>query len=58
MESDRGRAASVKRIVCICIFAALALAGTAFLLIGIFAGQVSSVLIKAAHICLECIGIG
>ena len=48
----------MKRTVRICIFTVLALAGTAFLLIGIFSGQVSSVLIKATKICLECIGIG
>ncbi|MBQ6235776.1 MAG: hypothetical protein IJK54_07640 [Clostridia bacterium] len=48
----------MKRAVHICIFTVLALAGTAFLLYGIFLGQVSSVLIKATHICLECIGIG
>ena len=48
----------MKRSVRICIFTVLVLAGTAFLLVGIFSGQVSSVLIKATHICLECIGIG
>ena len=58
MESDRGGTFTVKRSVRICIFTVLALAGTAFLLIGIFSGQVSSVLIKATKICLECIGIG
>ena len=34
------------------------LAGFAFLLIGIFRGEVGVVLQKAIHICLECIGIG
>lgn len=48
----------MKRSVRICIFTVLALAGTAFLLYGVYAGQVSSVLVKASHICLECIGIG
>ncbi len=48
----------MKRAVRIFIFTVLALAGTAFLLIGIFSGQVSSVLLKATKICLECIGIG
>lgn len=48
----------MKRSVRICIFTVLALLGTAFLLIGIFSDEVSSVLIKATHICLECIGIG
>lgn len=48
----------MKRTVRICMFAVLALAGTVFLLYGIFSGQVSSVLLKATRICLECIGIG
>lgn len=48
----------MKRPVRICIFTVLALAGMAFLLYGIFSKQVSAVLIKATHICLECIGIG
>lgn len=58
MENDRGGASAVKRAVRICIIAALACLGTAFLLYGIFSGGISSVFIKAAHICLECIGIG
>jgi hypothetical protein len=48
----------MKRTVRICIFSVLFALGTAFLLYGIFSNQVSSVLIKATHICLECIGIG
>ena len=32
--------------------------GFAFLLIGIFRGEVGVVLQKAIRICLECIGIG
>ena len=40
------------------IFTALAIAGAAFLLIGIFSGQALAVLHKAVRICLECIGIG
>lgn len=48
----------MKRSVRICTFAVLALAGTVFLLYGIFAGQALTVLGKAAKICLECIGIG
>ncbi len=58
MESDHRGSAPVKRTVRICIFTVLALAGTAFLLYGIYLNQVSSVLNKATHICLECIGIG
>lgn len=34
------------------------LGGFAFLLIGIYRGEVSVVLQKAIRICLECIGIG
>jgi uncharacterized protein with PQ loop repeat len=48
----------VKRSVRICILSVLAIAGTAFLLYGIYVNQVSSVFVKASHICLECIGIG
>ena len=48
----------MKRSVRICIFTVLALAGTAFLLYGIFSGQALTVLRKATLICLECIGIG
>ena len=48
----------MKRSVRICILSVLAFAGTAFLLYGVFSGQFASVLTKAAHICLECIGIG
>lgn len=48
----------MKRSVRICIFTVLALAGTAFLLYGIFSNQIETVLTKATHICLECIGIG
>ena len=48
----------MKRSVRICIFSVLAVLGTAFLLYGIFSGQVAGVIAKATHICLECIGIG
>ena len=48
----------MKRRGRIVLFTVLALLGTAFLLIGVFSDEVSSVLIKATHICLECIGIG
>ena len=37
---------------------ALALAGAAFILIGIYRGEVAVVLTKAVNICMECIGIG
>lgn len=40
------------------ILTVLILLGTAFLLYGIFSGQVAGVIAKATHICLECIGIG
>jgi len=33
-------------------------AGAAFLLTGIWRGETAVVLSRAAHICLECIGIG
>ncbi len=46
------------RRVRIGILAALAIAGTVFLLYGVFSGQGASVLMKATRICLECIGIG
>ena len=42
----------------IALFSVLALAGTVFLLYGIFSGQAAAVLVKAANICRECIGIG
>lgn len=48
----------MKRSVRIGTFTVLALAGTVFLLYGIFSGQVASILNKAIHICMECIGIG
>lgn len=48
----------MKRRVRIGIFAVLALAGTVFLLYGLYAGQAQTVLNKAVRICLECIGIG
>ena len=48
----------MKRSVRITIVTVLGLLGTAFLLYGVFSGQAASVFIKAAHICLECIGIG
>ncbi|MBQ1820017.1 MAG: hypothetical protein II117_00290 [Clostridia bacterium] len=48
----------MKRGVRIGIFTVLAIAGTAFLLFGIFSGQAESVLKKAIRICMECIGIG
>lgn len=40
------------------ILTVLAVCGMAFLLYGIFSGQVAGVIAKATHICLECIGIG
>ena len=46
------------RRVRIGICTVLILLGTAFLLYGVFTGQFASVLTKATHICLECIGIG
>ena len=58
MEVDHRLAASVKRGVRIGILSVLAIAGTAFLLYGIFSGQAGSVLQKAIKICTECIGIG
>ena len=48
----------MKRSVRFGILTVLAVCGAAFLLYGVFSGQVSSVLVKATHICLECIGIG
>ena len=48
----------MKRTVRIVLFSVLALAGTVFLLIGIFSGQAEQVLVKATNICRECIGIG
>lgn len=48
----------MKRPVRIVILSVLAVLGTAFLLYGVFTGQFASVLTKATHICLECIGIG
>ena len=48
----------MKRSIHIGILTVLAVTGTAFLLYGILSDTVSSVLIKATHICLECIGIG
>ena len=32
--------------------------GIAFIMLGIYRGEVGKVLIKAINICLECIGIG
>lgn len=46
------------RRVRIGICTVLILLGTAFLLYGIYSGQVAGVIAKATHICLECIGIG
>ncbi len=40
------------------LFFAAFLLGAAFLLVGIFRGEVAVVLKKAVYICLECIGIG
>jgi hypothetical protein len=48
----------VKLPVRIAIIAVLAVLGTAFLLYGTLFGQALTVLRKATHICLECIGIG
>lgn len=36
----------------------IALTGAAFMIIGIFRGEMATVLMKAVNICLECIGIG
>lgn len=36
----------------------LLLTGFASLLVGVFRGEVKTVLTKAIYICLECIGIG
>lgn len=58
MEVDHRLDAPVKRGVRIGILSVLAIAGTAFLLFGIFSGQAESVLRKAIKICTECIGIG
>lgn len=43
-----------KNIIAFLIIAA----GVAFLLFGIYRGEVTVVLRKAVNICLECIGIG
>lgn len=40
------------------LFSAAFALGTAFLLFGIYRGEVAVVLKKAISICLECIGIG
>ncbi|MEM1483254.1 CD1871A family CXXC motif-containing protein [Oscillospiraceae bacterium PP1C4] len=40
------------------IAAAVLIAGLSFLVIGALRGEASTVLTKAIHICLECIGIG
>lgn len=40
------------------IRAALLCAGIAFIAIGLATGEAGTVLDKAIHICLECIGIG
>lgn len=37
---------------------ALLLVGVALLVLGIFGGEVTTILQKATNICLECIGIG
>lgn len=36
----------------------LIIAGTVFLMIGVYRGEMAVVLRKAVNICLECIGIG
>lgn len=48
----------MKRSVRIGICTALALIGAASILYGALSGQIVSVLTKATHVCLECIGIG
>jgi len=40
------------------LFSAAFVLGAAFLLFGIYRGEVAVVLKKAIYICLECIGIG
>lgn len=40
------------------IAVSILLAGAAFILIGVYRGEVETVLRKAVNICLECIGIG
>lgn len=37
---------------------ALLIVGAVFIGSGIYRGEVNTVLIKAANICLECVGIG
>ncbi|WDV46718.1 CD1871A family CXXC motif-containing protein [Clostridiaceae bacterium M8S5] len=36
----------------------LIIIGIAFMVLGVFRGEVSTVFIKSINICLECIGIG
>ncbi|MGI5898521.1 MAG: CD1871A family CXXC motif-containing protein [Christensenellales bacterium] len=38
--------------------AALIALGAVFVIIGVWRGEVATVLMKAIYICLECIGIG
>ncbi|MFR1519269.1 MAG: CD1871A family CXXC motif-containing protein [Clostridia bacterium] len=40
------------------IAGAILIAGLLFILLGIFRGEIQTVLRKAVNICLECIGIG
>ena len=36
----------------------IALVGVVFMVVGIFRGEMATVLMKAVNICLECVGIG
>ena len=58
MESGRRKLFELTRARRIGGWTVLALAGAAFLLLGIVKGQAIAVLNKAIRVCLECIGIG